>query len=113
VVPAGAVSADIDARFGHMRIDLDLRLGWLVRVWRASLATAGGLVVLDVLDELDDDDVTVLALEWSVHGLDLRPNVGRVGLRREDGEWHRHGGGAQPASGGEWWSVRTGPSTNR
>jgi hypothetical protein len=123
VVAPDAVSADVDARYGHIRIDLDLPIGWLVRVWRAGLATAGGLVVLDVLDVLDvvDDggDLSVLALEWRVHGLDLEPAVCRAGLRRAEGtdrtagEWCRHGGGAPPSAGGQWWSVRTGPSTGR
>jgi hypothetical protein len=115
VVPADEVSADIDARYGSIRVDLALRLGWLVRVWRADLATAAGLVVLDILDEVGEDDLSVLALEWRRHGLDLQPAVCRVGLHRDedDREWRRDVSGARPASGGQWWSVRTGPGTER
>ena len=107
VVTEESVSADVEANHGHIRLDLDLRLGWLVRVWRAGLATAGAVVVLDIVGAAGDR-VTCLALEWQRRGHDLVPSLRRTALERRDGRWvptdTQGGGGDQP-----WWSVRTGP----
>ena len=110
VVTEESVSADVEANRGQVRLDLDLRLGWLVRVWRAGLATAGSLVVLDVLDPLTADGLSVLALEWRQDGHHLVPALRRVVLERHDDTWLPSTAPVHhPAGDDPWWSVRTGP----
>src|SRR3954447_12217173 len=110
VVTDDGVSADVDARHGHIRIDLNLRLGWLVRVWRAGLASAGGVVVLEVLDS-GPGEFSALALEWTRSGHDVTPALRRVLLQHDGTTWTRRQEGIpHAAADAPWWSVRTGPA---
>jgi len=121
----GEVSVDVDAARGHVRVETTVRVGWLVRVWRAGLAAVGDLVVLDVLDAPDgagdtddtedadgDNDggrgLVVRGVQWERHDRDLVPRPRLAQLVRKGNGVTLAGDPVPRPVLDPWWTVRVG-----
>jgi hypothetical protein len=102
------VSIDVDVSRGQVRIEVVLRVGWLVRVWRAGVAAVGDLVVLDVVDTDEEGGLVVQGVQWERRERDLvpRPRLARLEGRGTDVVI---AGDPVPAPLLDpWWSLRVG-----
>jgi hypothetical protein len=109
VAPDRSISVDVSSGRGHLRLDLVLPLGWLVRVWRIGVATAAGLLVIDVVEGRPGDErLGVTALDWDADVDGVHPRGVAVQLEREPGG-HWVAADVDPAgvrARGQWWSIR-------
>jgi hypothetical protein len=91
-----------------VRVEVVLRVGWLVRVWRAGVAAVGDLVVLDIVETTADGALVVQGVQWERRDRDLVPRP-RLALGARHGDEVVVAGDPVPSPPLEpWWALRVG-----